>query len=59
MLLHSLAGGTGSGLGSRLATELRERYPLNYRTTHTIAPFAHGESPLQVRSSKAARRAGR
>ncbi len=28
---HSLAGGTGSGFGSRLAVELHDLYPTNYR----------------------------
>ena len=45
LLLHSLGGGTGSGLGCRLLEELRDRYPLNYLTACPVAPFAHGEQP--------------
>ena len=47
VLLHSLAGGTGSGLGTRLLEELRDLYPLHFLTAVTVTPFAHGESSLQ------------
>ncbi|XP_041375008.1 tubulin delta chain-like isoform X2 [Gigantopelta aegis] len=47
VVMHSLAGGTGSGLGSRLCECLRDEYPMNYLLSCAIAPFASGESPLQ------------
>ncbi|KAL2912771.1 hypothetical protein HK105_207763 [Polyrhizophydium stewartii] len=47
MLLHSLAGGTGSGLGSRLAQELRTEYPKQLIMSLSFAPFDSGETALQ------------
>jgi len=47
ILIHSLAGGTGSGLGSLLHQKLREEYPMNYILSCAIAPYDGGESPLQ------------
>jgi len=47
ILIHSLAGGTGSGLGSLLHQMLREEYPMNYILSCVITPHASGESPLQ------------
>lgn len=47
MLLHSLSGGTGSGLGTRLAEELRDLYPTHFLTSYPVAPFNHGEAGLQ------------
>ena len=47
ILIHSLAGGTGSGLGSLLHQMLREEYPMNYILSCAIAPYDGGESPLQ------------
>lgn len=47
LLIHSLSGGTGSGVGSRLLELLRDEYPLNYIVSCAVAPFSTGESPLQ------------
>ncbi|XP_071100932.1 tubulin delta chain-like [Haliotis cracherodii] len=47
VLMHSLSGGTGSGLGSRLCELIREEYPMNYLMSCAIAPCVSGESPLQ------------
>ena len=47
MLMHSLSGGTGSGLGTRLAEELRDLYPTHFLTSYPVAPFNHGEAGLQ------------
>lgn len=45
---HSLAGGTGSGFGSRLCAELKDRYPVAYLMNVAISPLSSGESPLQT-----------
>lgn len=47
VLIHSLSGGTGSGVGSRLLELLRDEYPTNYILSCAVAPFVTGESPLQ------------
>lgn len=47
LMLHSVAGGTGSGLGSRLIMELRDQYPEATLGTASIAPFQTGETALQ------------
>ncbi|KAI8900249.1 Tubulin/FtsZ family, GTPase domain-containing protein [Globomyces pollinis-pini] len=47
MLIHSLAGGTGSGLGSRLTQEIRETYGKNTIMTASFSPFITGETALQ------------
>jgi hypothetical protein len=47
LLLHSLAGGSGSGMGSRLAEHLRDAYPLSYLAAASIAPRAAGDTPMQ------------
>lgn len=36
LLLQSLAGGTGSGLGTYLTEQLREEYPASRMFNHTI-----------------------
>ena len=38
MLLHSIAGGTGSGLGSLLLERLHDRYPKNLIQTYSVFP---------------------
>lgn len=35
------------GVGSAIIEQLREDYPLSYILTITVAPFSHGETPLQ------------
>ncbi|ORY46935.1 hypothetical protein BCR33DRAFT_783382 [Rhizoclosmatium globosum] len=47
LLFQSIAGGTGSGLGSRLTEELREEYPKQFLWNCCVAPFASGETALQ------------
>ncbi|XP_071150571.1 tubulin delta chain-like [Mytilus edulis] len=47
IMMHSLTGGTGSGLGSRLCEAMREEYPMNHLICCTVAPCLTGESPLQ------------
>ena len=46
-MMHSLSGGTGSGLGSRLIEALREEYGLCHLMSCAFAPHMSGESPLQ------------
>ncbi|CAI2163471.1 4065_t:CDS:10 [Funneliformis geosporum] len=38
MLLHSIAGGTGSGMGSYLLEMLNDRYPKKLITTYSVFP---------------------
>jgi len=38
MLLHSIAGGTGSGLGSYLLERLNDRFPKKLITTYSVFP---------------------
>ncbi|KAJ3257941.1 hypothetical protein HDU77_002475 [Chytriomyces hyalinus] len=47
MLTHSIAGGTGSGLGSRITEEVRDAYPKHFIWNCVISPFASGETALQ------------
>ena len=47
IMMHSLTGGTGSGLGSRLCETMRDEYPMNHLMSCTVTPCATGESPLQ------------
>ncbi|RKO93284.1 Tubulin/FtsZ family, GTPase domain-containing protein, partial [Blyttiomyces helicus] len=47
MIFHSIAGGTGSGLGSRVAEELRHEFPKGCLMSCAIAPFLSGETALQ------------
>lgn len=46
-LFMSLAGGTGSGVGSALAELLRQEYPKAYLSTVVVAPFRNGDTPVQ------------
>lgn len=47
VLLHSLSGGTGSGLGSKLCEEIRDTFPAGHILTVSVVPHQSGESPLQ------------
>lgn len=47
VLLFSLAGGTGSGLGSRFLENMRDEYPSTNLTAVVVYPASSGESPLQ------------
>ena len=51
LIVHSLCGGTGSGLSSRLVEALRDEYPLQHIMNIAIAPHWTGESPLQQYNS--------
>lgn len=47
LVLQSLGGGTGAGLGSRLLELARDEYPRATLVSVAIAPFAAGDTPLQ------------
>ncbi|KAE8595545.1 hypothetical protein XENTR_v10015795 [Xenopus tropicalis] len=47
VLLHSLCGGTGSGLGARLCEEIRDTYPAGHILSVAVAPHETGDTPLQ------------
>ena len=48
LLFHSLAGGTGSGLGSRLIESYRDSFSLKSKLfTVSVWPANTGETPLQ------------
>ncbi|XP_053117091.1 tubulin beta-1 chain-like isoform X4 [Hemicordylus capensis] len=47
VLFHSLSGGTGSGLSSRLCEAIREEYPTGHILSVSVVPHQAGESPLQ------------
>ena len=46
VLLFSLAGGTGSGMGSRFLEMMRDEYPSTNLTAAVVYPASSGESPL-------------
>ncbi len=46
LIKMSLAGGTGSGLGSRIIEELRDTFPGNSIDTCAVFPNISGETPL-------------
>ncbi|KAK2193392.1 hypothetical protein NP493_13g03021 [Ridgeia piscesae] len=47
IMLHSLSGGTGAGLGSHLCELIRDEYPMHEMLNCAVTPHSHGESPLQ------------
>jgi tubulin delta len=47
LIFFGLAGGTGSGLGSRLIEDLRDHFPMVDLWAHVIFPLYNGETPLQ------------
>lgn len=47
IVVHSLTGGTGSGLGSRLVERIRDAYPLAHVMSVAVSPHSSGDSPLQ------------
>lgn len=51
LVAHALAGGTGSGTGSRVLQELRADYRLNLITTASVVPRIEGKSLPQVGAS--------
>ena len=46
LLFHSLAGGTGSGMGSRIIEDFRENFDRKYLFTASVWPATSGETPL-------------
>ena len=47
VLFHSIAGGTGAGLGSHLLELLREDYPKTHLHSIAVLPHSSGDTPLQ------------
>lgn len=47
-MVHSIAGGTGSGLGSLLLELLRDRYPKKVLTTFSVFPNSEEMSDVVV-----------
>ena len=47
IVVHSLTGGTGSGLGSHLVERIRDTYPLAHVMSVAVSPHSSGDSPLQ------------
>ncbi|CAJ1342281.1 unnamed protein product [Effrenium voratum] len=47
MMTYSLGGGTGSGLGSRLAEEVHDLYPKAPLLVTPVLPISSGENPMQ------------
>ncbi|CAM5094813.1 unnamed protein product [Eretmochelys imbricata] len=47
VLFHSLGGGTGAGLSSRLCEAIQDEYALGQILSVTVAPHQAGKSPLQ------------
>jgi tubulin gamma len=48
MLLHSIAGGTGSGMGSYLLERLNDRFPKKLIQTYSIFPDTHNAGDIVV-----------
>ena len=48
MLLHSIAGGTGSGLGSYLLETMNDRYPKKLVQTYSVFPNTEETSDVVV-----------
>ena len=48
MLLHSIAGGTGSGLGSYLLERMNDRYPHKLIQTYSVFPDSAGGGDVVV-----------
>ncbi|GLI58867.1 hypothetical protein VaNZ11_000635 [Volvox africanus] len=51
LLIHSLAGGSGSGMGSRVLEHLRAQFPLSHIAAASVAPRAAGDTPMQSLNS--------
>ena len=47
VMTHSVSGGTGAGLGSRLLQSLRTEYPKACLLDVAVTPFRAGDTPLQ------------
>lgn len=48
MLLHSIAGGTGSGMGSFLLERLNDRFPKKLIQTYSVFPDTHDAGDIVV-----------
>ena len=48
MMLHSIAGGTGSGLGSYLLEALNDHYPKKLIQTYSVFPNSNESSDVVV-----------
>ena len=48
MLLHSIAGGTGSGCGSFLLERLNDRYPKKLLQTYSVFPVSNSGGASEV-----------
>lgn len=47
LLLQSMAGGTGSGVGAFAAEALRDLYPSSFIASHCVWPYESGEVIVQ------------
>lgn len=47
-MLHSIAGGTGSGLGSYLLEQISDKYPKKLTTTYSVFPNQLASSDVIV-----------
>ena len=47
LMIHSLSGGTGSGVTSRLSEMIKDEIPSRPLITCSVAPFEMGDTPLQ------------
>lgn len=48
LLLQSMAGGTGAGVGTYIATALRDEYPVTHALNCCVWPYESGEVIVQV-----------
>ena len=48
MLLHSIAGGTGSGLGSYILERMNDRFPKKLIQTYSVFPDTQGGDNVVV-----------
>lgn len=48
MLLHSIAGGTGSGLGSYILERMNDRFPKKLIQTYSVFPDSQGGGDVVV-----------
>jgi tubulin gamma len=48
MLLHSIAGGTGSGLGSYMLERLNDRFPKKLMQTYSVFPDTQNAGDVVV-----------
>lgn len=48
MLLHSIAGGTGSGLGSYILERMNDRFPKKLIQTYSVFPDTQGGGDVVV-----------